>query len=112
MLTSTQVFQGLVEAGSYLVASGIDPSSGMLFDENLGLAYGRAILQQGVDQDDIYLVANTIYLHCGRMALQRFCFEVEGYRFKTPFDFEDEDLVKEGHPGLRRIGTMCSGLPT
>lgn len=106
MLTVTQVFQGLVEVGSIVIENGIGPSSGMIFDQNLGLVYGQGLIQQGVDQSDIYLAANTIYLHCGRVALQRFCFEVEGHRFETPYDFENDELVRRGHPGLLRIGTM------
>jgi hypothetical protein len=92
----------LIEGGCFNADQNIPRREIDRFDEMLGRFMAAWAKRTFCDQDDIYFIANGLFLHCGKGVLQRFCIEAEKLGFETSYNFDksSSEIVRPGHVGL------------
>lgn len=108
MISSTQIFQSLVETSAFLNGEDLGPDAGTLFDHQLGKFNALLGLKQKIGHDELLARANTIQIYCGSNALQAYCHELEDVEISTPYAFDDDgnEHVDREHEGMKFLAVM------
>jgi hypothetical protein len=113
LLTATEAYQLLIEIAQHLENEGFRPTGGNVedaedYDAKVGYLVAKWVITSQASQQDVFMLANLLFTHCGYDAIRRFCDDVKAKGFEVPYDFHSSsnNFVLHGHPGLDLIGLM------